>query len=229
MKMKLVQSIKGKILLMGGVAIAASVILGSGGITALNKNSRNNEVLKEINAINVAQSENQSLETSYLYFLDDSYLEKIVKNLSDMENDSKAAKKSASILEKKKLDTVAETIGECKDNYSQIRELASQRGYTSDVGEYQNSLQMMRILQIHLLLSKMISPGWMAAGHPSAAVDRQSKLTEKHIQSLFIREKFRKAEREIISLPESVVTVQDMREKYILVTSVFKKAVKKKK
>lgn len=137
MKMRLVQSIKGKILLMGGVAIAASVILGSGGITALNKNSRNNEVLKEINAINVAQSENQSLETSYLYFLDDSYLEKIVKNLTDMENDSKAAKKSASILEKKKLDTVAETIGECKDNYSQIRELASQRGYTSDVGEYQ--------------------------------------------------------------------------------------------
>ena len=56
MKMRLVQSIKGKILLMGGVAIAASVILGSGGITALNKNSRNNEVLKEINAINVAQS-----------------------------------------------------------------------------------------------------------------------------------------------------------------------------
>ena len=50
MKMRLVQSIKGKILLMGGVAIAASVILGSGGITALNKNSRNNEVLKEINA-----------------------------------------------------------------------------------------------------------------------------------------------------------------------------------
>ena len=44
MKMRLVQSIKGKILLMGGVAIAASVILGSGGITALNKNSRNNEV-----------------------------------------------------------------------------------------------------------------------------------------------------------------------------------------
>ena len=33
MKMRLVQSIKGKILLMGGVAIAASVILGSGGIT----------------------------------------------------------------------------------------------------------------------------------------------------------------------------------------------------
>lgn len=37
MKMRLVQSIKGKILLMGGVAIAASVILGSGGITALKK------------------------------------------------------------------------------------------------------------------------------------------------------------------------------------------------
>ena len=56
MKMRLVQSIKGKILLMGGVAIAASVILGSGGITALNKNSRNNEVLKEINAIMIEKN-----------------------------------------------------------------------------------------------------------------------------------------------------------------------------
>lgn len=229
MKMRLVQSIKGKILLMGGVAIAASVILGSGGITALNKNSRNNEVLKEINAINVAQSENQSLETSYLYFLDDSYLEKIVKNLSDMENDSKAAKNLPPFWRRRnwirwqKPSESARIIIHRSVNWHH-------REVTLRMWEnIRNSLPMMRILQIHLLLSKMISPGWMAAGHPSAAVDRQSKLTEKHIQSLFIREKFRKAEREIISLPESVVTVQDMREKYILVTSVFKKAVKKKK
>lgn len=137
MKMKFFQSIKGKILLMGGVAIAASVVLGSVGITALNKNSRNNEVLKQINAINLAQNENQSLDTSYLYFLEDSYLEKIVNNLGTMENDSKTAKKSASLKEKKELDSIAETITECKDNYTQIRTLAQERGYTSDAGEYQ--------------------------------------------------------------------------------------------
>ena len=137
MKMKIVQSIKGKILLMGGVAIAASVVLGSVGIMALNRNSRNNEVLKQINAINLAQNENQSLDTSYLYFLEDSYLEKIVKNLDNMENDSKTAKKSASLKEKSKLDYIAKTITECKDNYTQIRKLAQERGYTSKAGEYQ--------------------------------------------------------------------------------------------
>ena len=89
------QSIKGKILVMGGAAILASVILGSVGIVALNKNSRNNEVLKEINRINLSQNENQSLDTSYLYFLEDSYLESIVTNLEEMEKATQTARKVA--------------------------------------------------------------------------------------------------------------------------------------
>ena len=81
---------------------------------------------KKINAINLAQNENQSLDTSYLFFLEDSYLEKIVKNLDNMENDSKTAKKSASLKEKSELDSITKTITECKDNYTQIRKLAEQ-------------------------------------------------------------------------------------------------------
>lgn len=134
------QSIKGKILIMGGVAIAASVILGSVGIVALNKNSRNNEVLKEINQINLSQNENQSLDTSYLYFLEDSYLENIVTNLEEMEKDTQAAKKAASGSVSKELTSIGDTIAECKDNYSQIRSLASERGYAEGGGEYQNFL-----------------------------------------------------------------------------------------
>lgn len=134
------QSIKGKILIMGGVAIAASVILGSVGIVALNRNSRNNEVLKEINQINLSQNENQSLDTSYLYFLEDSYLENIVTNLEEMEKDTQAAKKAASGSVSKELTSIGDTIAECKDNYSQIRSLASERGYAEGGGEYQNFL-----------------------------------------------------------------------------------------
>lgn len=134
------QSIKGKILIMGGVAIAASVILGSVGIVALNRNSRNNEVLKEINQINLSQNENQSLDTSYLYFLEDSYLENIVTNLEEMEKDTQAAKKAASGSVSKELTSIGDTIAECKDNYSRIRSLASERGYAEGGGEYQNFL-----------------------------------------------------------------------------------------
>ncbi len=134
------QSIKGKILVMGGVAILASVILGSVGIVALNKNSRNNEVLKEINQINLSQNENQSLDTSYLYFLEDSYLENIVANLEEMEKDVQTAKKVAGGSISKELTSIGDTISSCKDNYSQIRELSNERGYAEGNGEYQKFL-----------------------------------------------------------------------------------------
>lgn len=131
------QSIKGKILIMGGVAILASVVLGGVGITALNKNSRNNDVLKEINQVNLSQNENQSLDTSYLYFLEDSYLENIVSNLEQMEKDTQTAKKSAGGKVSKELTSIGNTIADTKDNFSQIRKLSSERGYAEGTGEYQ--------------------------------------------------------------------------------------------
>ena len=137
---KLGRSIKGKILIVGGVAILASVVLGGVGITALNKNSRNNEILKQINQINLTQNENQSLDTSYLYFLEDSYLENIIKNLEDMEKNTQTAKKAAGSGISKELTSVGNTIAECKDNYSQIRTLSNDRGYAREAGEYQKFL-----------------------------------------------------------------------------------------
>ena len=137
MKGQLGKSIKGKILLMGGVAILASVVLGGVGITALNKNSKNNTVLKEVNQVNLSQNENQSLDTSYLYFLEDSYLENIVKNLGEMQENTKAAQKAANGKVKKELTNVESVISQCEKNYEQIRQLSSERGYTKDVGDYQ--------------------------------------------------------------------------------------------
>lgn len=131
------QSIKGKVLIMGGVAILASVVLGGVGVAALNKNSRNNDVLKEINQINLSQNENQSLDTSYLYFLEDSYLENIVSNLEQMQKDGQTAQKSASGSISKEIASMGNTIADTKDNYSQIRELSKDRGYTEEIGEYQ--------------------------------------------------------------------------------------------
>ena len=96
--------------------------------------------MKKINQINLAQNENQSLDTSYLYFLEDSYLESIVTNLENMEKDNEAAKKAAGSGFRKKLDSVDETLSACKDNYSQIRSLSNERDYTGTAGEYQNFL-----------------------------------------------------------------------------------------
>lgn len=130
--------IKGKIRLIGGVAILSAVVLGTVGVSALNKNSRNNQILKDVNEVNLLQNENQSLDTSYLYFLDSSYLDNIVKNLGTMEDGAKSGSKTAGLKWKKKFRSMEDAISSTKDNYTQINELAGQRGYTEDVGDYKD-------------------------------------------------------------------------------------------
>ncbi len=135
------QSIMGKILVMGIIAIAAAVILGAVGIFALNTNSKNNDVLTEMNHISQFQYENQSLETSYLYFLEDSYLENIVTNLSTMEQSAVSAKKAAGLSSAgKKIASMQEALTECSGNYASIRDLSKERGFTGETGGYQKFL-----------------------------------------------------------------------------------------
>ena len=76
--------IRGKVLLMGITALGVAVILGAVGIAALRSNNRNQNILTQMNAINLLQYENESLDTLYLYFLDSSYLENITENLGVM-------------------------------------------------------------------------------------------------------------------------------------------------
>lgn len=130
--------IRGKILCISAVSVAASLVLGGAGITALNKTSRNNTILKDINQVNLAQNENQALDTSYCYYLDNSYLEKIVSNLGDMESDAENAGKHAWSGWSKDVSEMKDALDQTKDNYSQILDLSNQRGFTEDTGEYQN-------------------------------------------------------------------------------------------
>lgn len=141
------QSMKGKILLMGGTAIAASAVLGVIGVTSLNKNSNNNDVLTEMNHINLYQYENQSLETSYLYFLESSYLENIVTNLGTMEQSAATAKKIAGNSVKSDITSMEETLLQCRDNYTSLRDLSAERGFTAEMGNYQQFLESQETLE----------------------------------------------------------------------------------
>lgn len=141
------QGVRGKIFLMGGMAMIAAIILGVSGIVSLNSNNNNNEVLAQMNRINLYQYENQSLDTSYLYFLEDSYLGKIVDNLSAMGDSVAAARKSAGGRFQSDIDSMEQKVSECRDNYSTIRDLSSKRGYTSEEGDYQEFLSQDEGLQ----------------------------------------------------------------------------------
>lgn len=132
--------IRGKVILISSVAVVTALVLGIAGISALNKTSRNNDILKEINQVNLSQNENQALDTSYCYYLDTDYLDKIVTNLGDMENDAQAAKKKAGVSWSKDISEMEDSLSQTKDNYSQILDLSKQRGFTEDAGEYQKFL-----------------------------------------------------------------------------------------
>lgn len=129
-------SIKGKIVLMGAVAIAASGVLGYVGMSSLNRSSRNNEVSTDINRINLYQYENQSLDTSYLYFLESSYLDNIVENLGKMEELADSAQKQGGSGVNKDISAMGDTIKSCKENYEQIRTLSGERGFDAETGQY---------------------------------------------------------------------------------------------
>ena len=45
MKVKFYQSVKGKILMMGALGIIAAIIIGVVGVTSINRNGRNSEVV----------------------------------------------------------------------------------------------------------------------------------------------------------------------------------------
>lgn len=135
-KAAFLQSIKGKVVLMGAVALVSAFILGYVGISAVNKTGKNNEILSEINEVNLHQYENKSLETSFLYFLQDSYLESIVTNLDAMAANVEEAKKLSGKQYDADLKQMEETIAAFKENYVQIREMGQTRGYTGSAGKY---------------------------------------------------------------------------------------------
>lgn len=129
-------SLKGKLLIMGGISLAISVILGIVGIASLNKNNAYNQILETVNDVNVKQYENQSLESSYLYFLEDSYLEKLTVNLEEMQSKELSAKGLAGGVYDGAMESVAEITKKCQDNYSRLRTLSSERGFTAEDGKY---------------------------------------------------------------------------------------------
>lgn len=133
-------SIRGKIVLISTVSVVTSLVLGTSGIVALNKTASNNMILQDINKINLAQNENQALDTSYCYYLDSSYLENIVSNLDEMSSDAESAGKHASIAWQSDVSEVKSVLEKTKSNYSQILELSNQRGFTEDSGMYQTYL-----------------------------------------------------------------------------------------
>lgn len=132
-----INTIQGKVMLLSIVSFIAIIILGAVGIFALNKNNSSNQAINDINNESLLQNENNTLNTSYLYFLDSSYLEEIVKNLDKMTIYANNMGNSIS-GQNDKINKMINTIKKTKENYSNIISTSEERGFTPSTGNYVN-------------------------------------------------------------------------------------------
>jgi len=76
-KTGLLQSIKGKIILMGLLAIVGAVIIGYVGMDSVSRSIKNSQIESIVNKISGLQSQNQVDEALYQHYVDQKYLDNI--------------------------------------------------------------------------------------------------------------------------------------------------------
>lgn len=134
------RSIRGKILIMGGIGFVSAVTLGTISIVTMNQNNENVNVERNINDISVLNTQNDALETLYQYYVQESYLENITNNIDKMQASAQDVINSASrqytvIVEEMKKEMVT-----YKDNYNSIIDISVNRSYDSTKGLYADYL-----------------------------------------------------------------------------------------
>jgi methyl-accepting chemotaxis protein len=130
------QSVKGKILLMGALGIVAALIIGSVGVSSINKNGQNSEVVALVNEINVLQSQNLANDALYQYYVDEAYLNDALTNLKSMEQKAQELEKIAGTEYRTSVDAIISNVDQNISNYNEILSIHQERGYDSSMGKY---------------------------------------------------------------------------------------------
>ncbi len=132
----ILQSIKGKIAIMGVFAIVAAGLVGYVGITSINRNVRNSQVESNVNSISVLQSQNLANEALYQYYVDQSYLDTTIENLNQMSTKAVELQTIADASYAEWVQTILDNVAKSKENYNAIIELHNQRSFEEANGAY---------------------------------------------------------------------------------------------
>ncbi len=137
MKGKFFQSVKGKILMMGALGIVAAIIIGVVGVTSINRNGKNSEVVSLVNEIGVLQAQNLANDALYQYYVDESYLNSSLENLEAMEQKAQQLEKIAGPGYKSKVESIISNVEQNKANFNEIKSINAERGYDPSIGKFQ--------------------------------------------------------------------------------------------
>ncbi len=131
-----IRSIRGKLILLGLVAVLATAVLGMVGIYSLGSTNKNNDLLALINDVNLVNYENETLNVQFLYQLENSYNEQMRSNAEKMVQTLENAEKKSGAAYKASLSALKSDVQKTAENLKSLEDLMGSRGFTSEVGEY---------------------------------------------------------------------------------------------
>lgn len=129
-------SVRGRFLLTGILGVAAALIIGLVGIGSISKNSSTSEVVSLVNDISVMQTENLANDALYQYYVDDSYINATLDNLSSMNAKATELKALSDASYGSSVDSILELVGRDSANYEEILSIQNSRGYEPGSGVY---------------------------------------------------------------------------------------------
>lgn len=135
-KLSILRSVRGKLLVLGLVSIATTVTLGFTGISVLNSNNANSQVLEDINNINLLQNNNTTEETAFLYDLDLTHYENIQSNLASMKSAATDALKYSNASFRSGLTSIDDDIASLTENMTNLTSHLGARSFDSTTGMY---------------------------------------------------------------------------------------------
>lgn len=135
------QSIKGKVMVMGIMAILVAVVIGCVGIMSVNNNVKNSDIEATTYEIDVLRSQNQEYEALYQYHVEQTYLDNIITNLDKMSELVSQLQKSTGNAYKESVQIMLDDIAKSKENYASIIELHNSRGFDTSLGAYSEYME----------------------------------------------------------------------------------------
>ncbi len=136
-KQNVFYSVKGKFLLMGIMGIVIALLIGVIGVSSINRNAKSSDVVALVNDISLLQAQNISNDALYQYYVDESYLNDSLSNLDQMEQKANQLKKEAGISYAASANSIIENVEQDKANYTELLSLSAERGYSTEVGKFQ--------------------------------------------------------------------------------------------
>ncbi len=125
-------TIKGKLYMLSGAAIASVVLIGSVGFNSLNSTASRVELMNDVNDIIELDKVSETLQARYEYTQDQQYLTQLQSIMKDINTEVDSALKNGKKDYGKYLNTIKEEAASMSSSNQTILDLSSERGFSNE-------------------------------------------------------------------------------------------------